>query len=513
MALNPYLLKSRHGIFYFRKIVFIHPKNRRKEIRLSLKTRHKRTAVFLSSMLNMVVISQLTTRKSLKLSEYDELKTLLKNYICSVEEKDEKLVITGLKLFDGAKIDKAEISGSEDSKDFTQFITDTAEKLSSLERSRSINQTLSSTRLSEAQQAYINNLLAAEKVKPKTITSYEAKFRDFIEFSGDLELHEISEGLIIEYKNLLKQLPPNKNKLPEFKDLTLPEAAKKNTGKTLSDQTIRAHMNAISALLNYCIKRGWITYNPAATLIPKKREKDGQARVSFTSEDINALYLNEFMSELRNDMSTYSYYLPMLALYTGARLNELCSLRVEDVFIENTEIPCIRITEYKDRITGIQYTTKNNNSKRYIPLHPDLKRIGFFKYIKTLKKLNVYRVFPELTNTRDGLGQAASKWFSRFKKVFLTGEDCNVKTFHSFRHTFINHLLNNDTPIHILEQLTGHRKQSNSVIERHYRDLKEIKDLYESIKSINYNLDERIFFNFKDLSNDLCKEAKKRLSD
>jgi integrase len=64
-------------------------------------------------------------------------------------------------------------------------------------------------------------------------------------------------------------------------------------------------------------------------------------------------------------------------------------------------------------------------------------------------------VFPELSKQRDGYGQAASKWFARYR------ERCHVKTpFHSFRHTFIDELKQLDADQKKIAALVGHKDES-----------------------------------------------------
>ena len=73
-----------------------------------------------------------------------------------------------------------------------------------------------------------------------------------------------------------------------------------------------------------------------------------------------------------------AFWLPLLALFTGARLNELSSLRASDV--AHNEIigtQCIFIKA--ERRAGKRLKTEQ--SERFVPLHPQLVAAGFLEYV------------------------------------------------------------------------------------------------------------------------------------
>jgi len=59
---------------------------------------------------------------------------------------------------------------------------------------------------------------------------------------------------------------------------------------------------------------------------------------------------------------------------------------------------------------------------------------------------------------RDGFAQSASNWFQRYKsRCGITGKQ--TKVFHSFRHTFISTLLNDDVPETAIAPIVGHEER------------------------------------------------------
>jgi integrase len=133
---------------------------------------------------------------------------------------------------------------------------------------------------------------------------------------------------------------------------------------------------------------------------------------------------------------------------TGARLEELCQLRVDD-FAEQQGIQCIRIDDTREG-----QKLQNASSRRVIPLHPALLDLGLLQYVASVKATGTDRLFPELDAVRGKLGHAPSKWFGRFKaKLGITDPR---KTFHSFRHTLIDDLRDAGVQDSLIKRIAGH---------------------------------------------------------
>jgi integrase len=79
---------------------------------------------------------------------------------------------------------------------------------------------------------------------------------------------------------------------------------------------------------------------------------------------------------------------------------------------------------------------KTKQSKREVPIHPELIRIGFLDVVATRRVDGTSpRLFPELSPGKTGyFSNPFSKWFARFVESAL---GCSTEaTFHSFRHQF-----------------------------------------------------------------------------
>lgn len=157
-----------------------------------------------------------------------------------------------------------------------------------------------------------------------------------------------------------------------------------------------------------------------------------------------------------------AYWLPLIALFMGARREEIGQLRVCDVkrvpYIDDAEqrqeVWCIDITDTPDD-DALPNQIKNEASNRLVPLHPKLIELGFIEYVEKLPD-QAGRVFPDLKPI--GIGQKLTdkwgQWFSRYKVA--CGITDKAKVFHSFRHTWKTHAVDAGIPERICRQGRRH---------------------------------------------------------
>jgi integrase len=171
------------------------------------------------------------------------------------------------------------------------------------------------------------------------------------------------------------------------------------------------------------------------------------ARLSFDRSDLLVLLnLDTLRQEARKH--PWRFWLPLLARFTGARLEELCQLHTTNI-IEVQSTPCIQIDDSHDG-----QKLKNQSSRRILPIHPALISLGWLEYVQSIRTNGATRVFPDLEPTRGKYGHAPSKWFGRFKsKMGLTDPR---KTFHSFRHTFVDDLREAGVQDSLIKRMAGH---------------------------------------------------------
>jgi hypothetical protein len=98
------------------------------------------------------------------------------------------------------------------------------------------------------------------------------------------------------------------------------------------------------------------------------------------------------------EFSPFRYWLPLLGIFAGGRINELCQLRLDDVCQTDTGTWYIDINEdTADKSLKRQKDTGICWSKRKVPLHPLLIDLGFPAWCERLREEGFKRVFPELS--------------------------------------------------------------------------------------------------------------------
>jgi integrase len=131
------------------------------------------------------------------------------------------------------------------------------------------------------------------------------------------------------------------------------------------------------------------------------------------------------------------------------RLNECVQLRTDDIAVlDGVEVILIRADEEDDK------RLKTNASERFVPIHSELKKIGFLTYVAKMKRAGAVRLFPELPKGKRGYySDPFQKWFSRF--LASIGAKAPKTSFHSFRHCYRDALREADISTERVRALGG----------------------------------------------------------
>lgn len=301
----------------------------------------------------------------------------------------------------------------------------------------------------------------------------ERALSDLFELMGDMPAKAFDMHQARLLKERLSLCPQYFGLRPEFKGKTLKQVVESgSTYKTITAVTVNNRLRKLSAFLNWCKSNGYIAENPLMGMKVMTGSAK-EARLSFERHDLVAL-LNHDALRKEARKHPWRYWLPLLGRVTGARLEELCQLRADD-FIEQQGIPCIRIDDSHEG-----QNLKNASSRRVLPLHPSLIEHGLLQYAESVKNTGADRLFPELEAVRGKLGHAPSKWFGRYKaKLGITNPR---KTFHSFRHTFIDDLRDAGVQDSLIKRMVGH--EDSSVTFGIYGSRTPIKAMAEALRHI-----------------------------
>jgi integrase len=171
-----------------------------------------------------------------------------------------------------------------------------------------------------------------------------------------------------------------------------------------------------------------------------------------------------------------AYWLPLLALYTGARVGELAQLRVQDVETAGS-VPVLSITD-----EGEDQRVKTEAGIRRVPVHSELIRLGFLDYVAAMRATKQDRLWPEMRFRKDKPGAYFSDWFGTFRKTL----DPVPPDFHSMRHTVRTRLREAGVEKSYRDLLIGHETAGEGATYEHATDAelkREVERLqYPSLK-------------------------------
>lgn len=270
---------------------------------------------------------------------------------------------------------------------------------------------------------WVKEWLISRKIDVRECTgeSYETHARVIVEYFNEnqIKLSEISYSDIEEYcKFMLKEGKVNRY-------------TGERSGYAI--RTVRSQKFIITSALNWAVKRGLITNNPALTVTVSRKKNRQLARkpVFFTVKEAN-----DYLTFLK-DKNDILYGLIYTTLMFGLRRSEVLGLTVQSVdfarrklYINRTVVKMLHIHD--------ENATKTFDSEREYPLTDEL--ITFFKEVIDQKRLykkffgNNYTDNDFLFTWEDGRPFFPDYVSKHHKKMIAMFGKPNL-TFHNLRHS------------------------------------------------------------------------------
>jgi integrase len=300
----------------------------------------------------------------------------------------------------------------------------------------------------------------ARDPSPRTLTEYERAIKLFTDLHGDMPILDIKRSHARQFREALQDVPRHRQgkllgaPLPELSEWgrTHPDADR------LTEGTINKLLGGVQAVVVWARDQGLIPddvswSDPFARMRLDEHEPD---REPFTIAELRVLFAAPVFrrgERPKGGRGAAAFWLPLLGLLTGARRGELAALTVADaVNYEASGQPVIVLTEDRSRSKSL----KTAGSARTIPLHPELIRLGFMRFVEDVCSAHGERawLFPEIAPDHNGGASAWTKWFSRY--IRAQGITDARKVFHSFRHNFKDALRAAKVPEDLNDARTGH---------------------------------------------------------
>lgn len=309
-------------------------------------------------------------------------------------------------------------------------------------------------------------------------TAWMGKKRDMREFT--------KADLVSFATECLPYVPKNMTKYQQYEGKTLKQCVhmvKEDPEKCIpiSHRTCVNRMRSIITIFNYAKKRlGIIPINYAEGIdIPEVRVIDSGPR-AYTRAELKKMWKALF--RVHNDPSYKSswFWSVVLGLYHGFRLEEICSLDVQDVYEDEDGITVIDLKRNK---------VKTDSSSRIVPVHPYvLNDLGFGEFVREQKSDRSEGLLFDVKFVKGhGYHQNVSDWFNKRWKSNWLSEDSMYKDFHGLRHTF-SQWAQNEARMddRCSQEITGHKVTGVSSVHMGYSGRLPPKILLEELEKLQY---------------------------
>jgi integrase len=238
----------------------------------------------------------------------------------------------------------------------------------------------------------------------------------FIELHGDLDVALINRGHVRRFRDEAQLVPKLRaGKLRKARLPKLAEWSREHPGTPcIGAATINKWLTCLQGVLNWARKNGVIPDEVvwADPVTGMRLKVPRSKRRPWETDELSVLFGSPIYlvgARPKGGKGEAAYWMPLLALYSGARLNELAPICVDDVKADPSS--GVRfITVFEDEDAG--RSVKTDNSVRAFPIHPELARIGFLEFVnqRRLASGPSARLFPQLTpGSKGGFGEAFSK--------------------------------------------------------------------------------------------------------
>jgi len=227
-----------------------------------------------------------------------------------------------------------------------------------------------------------------------TLASYESSilpavnlFNRFImDYSErkDLRVNDLKADFVRRYQKFYSNIP----KGLETKNKTIPQLTDNLVDKKKSPKTISDNYSAISSYLKWGVQKGYsingnlfqILTSSMGSRSDKKKQK---IPVPLVDKEL-AKFFNSSDYSNGSFKTSAMYWVPLIALVTGARMGEIVQLERHNIQRSRNGIWYFDITDEDAHLSvDPEKKIKTAGSKRQVPIHDILLKLRFLEYVGT----------------------------------------------------------------------------------------------------------------------------------
>ena len=339
-----------------------------------------------------------------------------------------------------------------------------------------------------------------------------------LEHGRDICVDELSREHIRSYFDTLKHLPCRLCGQRQYAGkgwLQLADMGRSGQiERLLSVKTMEVRQTNVRSFVNWCeleyrgaVQAKYVNSGFPKVLSDKDIRRKGVKREAFTQDELKALFGDMGKYVQATEGVSSRFWAPLIALYSGMRLEEICQLHLSDI-VKVDGVLCFSINEESGG-SGYVKHVKSSAGIRKVPVHPHLwDELGLEKFVASRwantpkEKYTSTLLFPELQEKVNAvnhatvkLGSALTHWFTRYRRsVGVGGQhgEPSTKAFHSFRHTVIEYLHKEArVDLSMLQAVVGHEMVDMGVTENYAGDWPVKTLLTDVIARLHWELDQR----------------------
>ena len=335
--------------------------------------------------------------------------------------------------------------------------------------------------------------------KPEMYKKLQPVLAMLLEIVGDKPVNDLKQADINEFFQLVEKLPPRWKDECRKRKLTVRQLAELDHAEMLGPKSFEDTYKACVRAFLKVAKKDWQDQGFPTTITTDgieyhgDREEGEKQQRAFRQTELERLFRGPMMLQFASDPTkAHQFWLPHVALLTGARVNELCQLNPQTDILEEPEtgIHYFWITEDTEADERIEKSTKNAVSRRKVPIHSKLIELGFLLYVERVKQEGAKLLFPAWKPMRGKASAEAEKWFRQFlRETELRDETpgARIVGMHAFRHTLLNRASNANPPLDATS-ITGHAGEVNAVV-RGYQGELSLENKRRILEAIPFGID------------------------
>lgn len=325
---------------------------------------------------------------------------------------------------------------------------------------------------------------------------HQAALGLLLEVLGDVPVSQIRQLQIDAYFDMLCRLPPRWADEVRRQGVSASQLAEQEHAVTLSPETFEySYMASIRPFLAEAKRLFGDAGFPRNLTVEGSKYKGTQTEGARKQRAIRPHELkrlfegNEYAAFAADPGMAPEYWLPLIGLYTGARVNEICQLNPQCDIRQEDDIWFFDFTEESEADERVTKSVKTTGSRRKTPIHSQLLKLGFLTYVERLRAQGATILFPKWVPTRGRASPAALDWFREFLRETGLRDETHGQCLlgmHAFRHTLLNYGFNNHVPN--VEVITGHAGEASRVV-RGYRGEMALRGKKAIIEQIRFDVE------------------------